>query len=212
VAFPRTNMAGHALLKERVDAARDRALEAPDVDFKESALWDDLKWKIVKAVLGMGNLRGGGLVIVGVSEREDVWEFQGAQTDHLDSFDSDVIADLLDKYVSPGAKVEVVLHEHREKTYLVFDIGEFDQLPFICKRYGLNLDRGAVYIRPLSGRPRTERVRSAEGMRDLLDMAAEKGARRILERMERLGRLPVIEVPAAEDVDRQRYDEELGGL
>lgn len=212
MAFPTTKMAGHALLRERVDAALDRALEAPDVDFKESAPWEDVKWKIVKTTLGMGNLRGGGLVIVGVSEREDVWELQGIEADHLTSYESDIIADLLDKHMSPAPKVEAVLHEREGHTYLVFDIGEFDDLPFVRKRDGPDLQRGAVNVRPLSGRPRTERIRSADDMRELLDLAAEKGARRILERMERLGRLPSTEVPVPGDVDRRRYDEELGRI
>jgi predicted HTH transcriptional regulator len=199
-------------LEERVDAALDRALEAPDVDFKESAPWDGLKWKIVRAALGMGNLRGGGLIIVGVSERGEVWDLQGIEDEHLATYESDLLADLLDKHVSPAAKVEAVLHERDEKTYLVFDIGEFDELPFVCRRGGPDLEPGAIYVRPLSGRPRTERIRSADDMRELLALAAEKGARRILELMQRLGRLPAIEVPVLEDVDRQRFDEEPGEL
>lgn len=212
MAFPTTSMPGHALLRERVEAALDRGLESPDIEFKESAPWEDVKWGIVKTALGMGNLRGGGLIIVGVSEREDVWELQGIETEHLDSYSSDAIADVLDKYISPAPQVEVVLHERRGKTFLVFDIKEFHELPFLCKQDGQGLQRGAVYVRPLSGRPRTEPIRSADDMRELLNLAAEKASRRILEQASRLGLLPPTEVCAPNDVHRQRYDQELGGL
>ena len=40
MAFPTSDMPGHGALRERVQAALDRAIEAPDVDFKESAPWE----------------------------------------------------------------------------------------------------------------------------------------------------------------------------
>src|SRR3954463_2221297 len=101
-------MAGHRRLKERVEAALDRAIEEPQIDFKESATWDTLKWKITKSVLGMGNLREGGIVVVGVSERSDIWELDGITEADLGTFDADEIAAHLDKYVSPAPRVEAV--------------------------------------------------------------------------------------------------------
>jgi hypothetical protein len=41
-------------LRDRAEAALDRAVETANVDFKESARWSTLKWKIIKTVLGMG--------------------------------------------------------------------------------------------------------------------------------------------------------------
>lgn len=49
--------------------------------------------------------------------------------------------------------------------------------------------RPEVYVRP-PGQPRTERVRWAQQMHDLLESAAEKRARRILEISRRLGLTP----------------------
>ncbi len=214
MAFPTTDMEGHAQLRERVEAALDRALEEPQIDFKESAPWESLKWSITKSVLGMGNLREGGLLIVGVSERNDVWQLDGIVEADLATFDADDLASHLDKYVSPAPNVEAVVHLREGRKFLVLDIHEFDDLPFVCKKNGpgsSGLEQGAVYTRPTGGVPRTERVRTAEDMRDLMRLAAEKGARSIVEQARRLDLLPGAHADAA-SVDRRRYDEELGDL
>ena len=59
-------------------------------------------------------------------------------------------------------------------------------------------------MRP-AGKPRTTKVASAEEMHDLLELAAEKRARRILEVAHRIGLKPT-------ETANQRFDEELGGL
>jgi predicted HTH transcriptional regulator len=210
MAFPTTEMPGHETLRDRVRAALDRLIEAPDVDFKQSAEWEALRVKIIKGVLAMGNLRDGGIIVVGVAERGHNWELEGISDAHLATYETDIVHDSLDQYVSPASNVEVVLHEHNGKRYLVFHVHEFEALPFICKKDGEGLIRGGMYVRPAAGRPRTERIQSAEDMRDLLSLASEKGARRILEQMRRL------DVAPPPDVIRERgmtdYDRELGEL
>lgn len=63
---------------------------------------------------------------------------------------------------------------------------------------------GEFYVRP-AGRPRTTKVTSADDMHELLELAAEKRARRILEVAHRIGLKP-------SETDTQRFDDELGGL
>ena len=216
--FPTTEMAGHGSLRERVQAALNRLIEAPDVDFKQSAEWEALRVKIIKASLGMGNLREGGIVIVGVAQRGETWELEGISDAHLATYDPDLLHDALDRYLSPAANVEVVLHEDDGRRYLIIQVHEFEELPFVCKREGEGLVRGGMYVRPASGRPRTELIHSAEDMRDLLNIASEKGARRILELTRRLGVTapePIEDVATPEpieDAEMARYDEELGDL
>ena len=47
-------------------------------------------------------------------------------------------------------------------------------------------------------------------MRDLLDLATEKGVQRFLEQARRVG-LPVPQSVAQDPTDQVRFDEELGG-
>jgi predicted HTH transcriptional regulator len=124
MAFPTTEMPGHETLRDRVRAALDRLIEAPDVDFKQSAEWEALRVKIIKGVLAMGNLRDGGIIVVGVAERGHNWELEGISDAHLATYETDIVHDSLDQYVSPASNVEVVLHEHNGKRYLVFHVHE----------------------------------------------------------------------------------------
>jgi hypothetical protein len=94
---------------------------------------------------------------------------------------------------------------------LVLEFHEFDEVPFVCKMDGPEVAAGAVYIRPAAGRPRTERIQSAEDMRDLLSVAAERQARRIVEQARRLGLLEG-GVPQIVDLEALQYDSELGEL
>ena len=212
MAFPTTDMAGHQRLKERAEAVLNRAVEASDVEFKVSAPWDALQWNILKTVLGMGNLRDGGLIVVGLSEAQATWQLDGISPPDLASFDADKIAAAFEKYVSPAPAVEVVLHYRGDKVFLVFDIGEFEEIPFVCRRNGpadSRLEVAGFYHRPLGGVPRTERVRSVEDMRPILQVAAEKGARRLLEQAGRVGLLEPPNPPISDDI---MYDAELGDL
>jgi predicted HTH transcriptional regulator len=212
MAFPTTDMAGQAPLRDRVEAALDRAVETANVDFKESAKWSTLKWKIIRTVLGMGNLRDGGLIIIGVSERQHIWQLDGISAVSRNTFDADTMAAAFDKHISPAPRVEAVIHNRDGKEFLVLDVGELQDIPLICKREGAAgeaIEPGSVYHRPLGGVPRTERVRSAEDMRPILEIAAENGARRILEQTRRIG---AFGLAVSAPTDDDEFDRELGDL
>ena len=74
-------MPGHRALHERVTDALDTCVESQAVDFKESAPWDAIKFKLTRTAMAMGNLRDGGLIVIGVSER--------GTTPNIDSIKSD---------------------------------------------------------------------------------------------------------------------------
>src|SRR5437773_2911406 len=98
MAFPTTQMSGYADLKGRIALALGRCQEQPWLDFKESQPWDVLRWRLLKTIMGMANLRDGGLILVGVAERGTSWELTGITTDHLGCYDYDDISDQLSKY------------------------------------------------------------------------------------------------------------------
>jgi hypothetical protein len=208
-AIPTSDMPGHTKLHERVFNALDRCQESKGVDFKASASWDDLKWQLIRTTIAMGNLRDGGIIVIGASEQGDSWDLTGIASDHLSTYDVDDIIDAVNKYASPPMKIEVVLVKYRNSNnFLVIQVHEFDDTPFVCKKNGPDSDKklstGEFYVRP-EGKPRTNKVISADDMHDLLELAAEKRARRILEVAHRIGLKPT-------ETASQRFDEELGGL
>ena len=212
-SIPRTDTPGYRQLHERVGNALDRLQEAPDIEFKESASWDLLKWKIIKTALAMGNLRDGGILIVGVAQRAGQEQRTGITQEHLATYDPDKIADQFGRFISPEIEFTLVRVPHQDNTYLAFEFQEFREIPLVCKRNGPDgegLVAGTVYVRPWEGRPRSTKVTDAAQMRELLDLAGDKAARRIIERGTRAG----LELPAG---DRplpvtDPFDGELEGL
>lgn len=208
-AIPTSDMPGHTKLHERVYNALDRCQESRSVDFKASSPWDDLKLQIIRTAIGMGNLRDGGIIIIGASEHGDSWKLTGIAKEHLKTYDVDEIIDAINKYASPPIRTDIVTVKYRnDKIFLAFQVYEFTNTPFVCKKNSPEgnkiLCTSEFYVRP-AGKPRTIKVLSAEDMHDLLELAAEKRARRILEVAHRIGLKPA-------ETSTKRFDEELGGL
>jgi predicted HTH transcriptional regulator len=204
---PVSNTAGYKRLHERVIYALARLQEAPDVDFKQSAPWSALQWRIVRTAMAMANLRDGGVIIIGVSEAGDAWDPTGVTPEHLATYDVDPVVVQVNQYASPHVDLDIVTIAHERRTFLAMYAREFYETPIVCKRNGPDghgLYEGAVYIRP-PGLAQTTRLTNASQMHDLLELAAEKRARRILEVSRRVGLVP-------EETAAKRFDEELGGL
>jgi len=207
-AIPTSDMPGYRRLHERVFIALDRCQETQGIDFKESAPWNSLKWRIITTSLGMGNLRDGGIIVIGASERGQTWELTGITYEHLATYDPDVIIDVVNKYSSPNVEMDIVLTKYRnDQDFLSIQINEFKDAPIVCKKSGpagSGITEGAVYVRP-PGVARTTRVMNSLQMHDLLELAAEKRARRMLEVSRRIG---LVSIPSS----MERFDEELEGL
>jgi hypothetical protein len=207
-AIPRSDLPGHRHLHERAALALDRCQEEPDVDFNESGDWESLRWGMTHAALGMGNLRDGGVLIVGVSERGGAWVRTGISDDQLRTFDPDLVASHLNSYISPHVDIDVVAVRHTDgNQYLAIYVREFALIPLVCKKNGPNgsgITEGRVYVR-LPAPARTSVVTNAQQMHDLIELAAEKRARGILETGRRVGLVPSQQAPS-------EFDDELKGL
>lgn len=207
--IPLSSLPGHRALHEKVVAALGLCQESQRIDFKESAAWETLKAKLVKTALAMGNLRDGGVVIVGVSERNANWEITGITAEHLETYDVDDMLGYFSSFVSPFVEVDIVQVSYEARNFLALQIYEFQELPLVCKRNGAppnveGLLEGAVYVRPIGGVPQTTRVMNAQQMHDLLELAAEKIARRIQRQARAIGIVPQTKDNA--------FDQELEGL
>jgi predicted HTH transcriptional regulator len=212
-AIPESTLPGHKQLHDRAVAALDRCQEDRDIDFKQSAEWPTLQWRITHAVLGLGNLRDGGLVIVGVSEDQGRWVFEGVSETQLSTYDPDIVINQVNAHVSPHVDLDIVVVTYRDtKKYLTIYAREFGDSPLVCKKngpQGSGISEGRVYVRP-PGMARTTVVTDARQMHELLELAAEKRARRILETSRRIG-LTFEQAPLQQGTS-QRFDRELEGL
>jgi hypothetical protein len=210
VPIPLSTLPGHRALHDRVVTVLGLCQESQRVDFKETAPWNALRDKLTKTVLAMGNLRDGGIIVVGVSERNENWDVSGISLEHLNTYDVDEILGYFGAFTSPSVEVDVVQVLHEGRTFLTLHVHEFKEISLVCKRNGANpnndgLFEGAVYVRPVGGEPRTTRVMNAQQMHELLELAAEKTARKIQRQARAIGMV----VP---DLDNGAFDRELEGL
>lgn len=198
MAFPTTQMSGYTDLRERILLALGRCQEQPWLDFKESQPWQALRWRLLKTIMGMANLRDGGLILVGVAEKGTAWDLLGIEPDHLAAFDYDDIIDQLSKYASPQVSLDIVIHDHDDgHRYLAFHVHEFKGCPVVCRNNSPDdvkqkdrLAAGDIYVRPTTGKPQTVKVTDAGLLQDLLQLAAEFRARQMLEAGRRIGLVP----------------------
>lgn len=178
------------------------------MEFKGSAPWPTLQRHIVRTVIAMTNLRGGGTIVIGMSEGTDSWQPTGVTQQDLATFDPDVVVEHVNRFASQPVTLDMVIVDHEARDFLAIHSREFDRSPTICRRAcdanGSGFQAGTILIRP-GGKPCTRPVRDAVEVQDLLDLAAEKRARSILEAGRRIG------LTLAQD-DSDRFDRELDGL
>ncbi|KZF02229.1 hypothetical protein A2J03_29115 [Rhodococcus sp. EPR-157] len=165
--------------------------------------------KIARAAMAMGNLSDGGVVCLGIDDdriREMKPGLTSAQAADWSDFDN--VSAALAKYSDPP----VSFHIHRYElsngvTIVVLDVTEFDRVPHVCtKAYQGVLQDGFTYVRP-RGKPESVTVPSSSDMRDLLDIAINKGVREFIRRAGAAG-LPLSPNGLYRDPDKAAYDDE----
>ena len=192
-------------MAERVNLALDTCVENQGVEFMASQPWKILMWGIIKTACAMGNLRDGGIIVLGVSQSAEFWEPTGMKEVDLKTYDVDKIVDQVNAYVSPQADLTIVTHEKEGKVFVIIHVAQFRDTPLVCKKdHGKDLIAGTVYIRP-PGKPESRKVLQANEMQELLELAVEIRTRRFLEGLERLKLIPG-------STEAERFEQELEGL
>jgi len=193
--------------------------ELPGIEFKGPGLASDkhLFAKVARAVLGMANRRDGGRVIIGVNCSPSVVDRIGLTEPQLRTWNYDDVASKLAEYAEPSISFDLEVKERDGRNYVVLEIQEFEQLPILCKKdYPEVLRKGACYVRSRR-KPETTEIPTQEDMRDLLDLAIEKGLRKYVTLAYRAGvglvPIPTVTAPLpATTIDQELYDKELGDL
>lgn len=176
--------------------------------------------KIARALIAMANTKGGGFIVIGIKEsggadRRNLSQSErmvGVSDVELPMWSHQGLADKLQEYMQPPAIFECHQVTRAGKSFVVVEVEEFADQPLICTRESQAQDgekitqRGACYIRSRAN-VRSVPIGTYEEMRDLLDLAIDKGLRSFLERTQRVGLLAE-KGPS----DLEKFQAERGGL
>jgi len=198
----------------------NRGHETHGVEFKGPGKRTDSAFlaKVVRAILGMANRRDGGVVIIGVED--DLLEPVGLEEDQADTWTYDALTTSVNEYASPSVSFDFEKKLYRERTFVILEVHEFAEIPILCAKdfHPTNvkgaapiLRRGACYVRSRH-KPETSEIPSEEEMRDLLELAIDKGVRRFVERAQKAGLFQPVQPPPASRDDDARFDDQIKGM
>lgn len=158
--------------------------EQRPVEFKAPGARSNSRFeaKVIRAVLGMANLADGGTVLVGIQEEDKGLVAKGLSPDDAATWQYDHFADKVAVFADPFVEFEMSFVSVDGAQLLSIDVEEFEEIPVLCRRdYADILQEGALYIRSLR-KPETVAVRSHADMRAVLELAVNKGVRRLVRR------------------------------
>lgn len=145
--------------------------------------------KVARAALSMGNLRDGGVIVIGIDDKDPASLRPGLNDEQRSSWaEYDHVARSLAEYADPPLHFE--MDEFALSTgarVVILVISEFSDIPHLCaKGYDPDLRKGALYVRSRK-LPETAEVASSIEMRDVLNLATEKALRAYVETAQRAG-------------------------
>lgn len=170
--------------------------------------------RVARAVMAMGNLRDGGLVCIGIDDGQIAEMMPGLSAEQLtDWTDFDKVSAALGKYSDPPVSFEVYHFTLSSGADLVvLQVEEFERDVHVCKKsFQGVLSDGQTYVRP-RGQPRSVPPPTSADMRELHDLAVDKGVREFVRRAGSAGIPLNTSTPPAEDrteAEREAFDIEL---
>jgi predicted HTH transcriptional regulator len=196
--------------------------EINGVEFKGPGIRSDKPFfaRVVRAVLGMANRRDGGLVIIGVEEN-NIGEYKlepvGLTDEQLATWSNyDVLSGAVNQYARPSVSFDLEApFLYNSMRFVVIEVNEFDQIPILCsKDSGTRIStdqilrKGACYVRSRH-KPETSEIPSEEEMRELLELATDKGVMRFFARAEKAGLYRSIQSPPASPSDKELFRDQI---
>ncbi|MBU8868583.1 RNA-binding domain-containing protein [Paenarthrobacter aromaticivorans] len=158
--------------------------ETRSVEFKAAGQLSDKAYValVARAALAMANQRDGGNIVLGVDD-SNPGDSTGLSQNQVREWTSlDDVADKLNRYCDPPLilRVEARTHPNGESVVVV-EVGEFSEIPSLCvKEYPGILVLGQLYTRSLR-KPESSIYHTHNEMREVLDLATQKGLRRFRE-------------------------------
>lgn len=198
--------------------------EFPAIECKTAFHLDNSKWilgKTLRAMMGMANLQGGGVVIIGISENKPNLSPTPFVATDLASWSYEKFQAKVAPYFDPPIIFELENISYNGNDYIVISIKEFDHIPVLAKKNyeapkppSTKIESifrdGACYIRS-QARLSTEEVPSATEMRTLIDYAIEKGINKELNKLRKWGLITTLPVPTPKS-DKDKFDDQIKGI
>lgn len=172
------------LLDQLIEAGR----ESPRLEYKGSWPWDEQKFKeiLTRSILAMANMKDGGHIVIGVEQGQDAPNPAGVQAKHRATYNEEAIKDFVGNYADPYVDFSVDVVTSRDRQFVLITVREFAEIPVICKKDGRTdqggLKLGSLYIRTRDRRPSSVAVQNQAQMRELLELAIDKGIRKLQQR------------------------------
>jgi predicted HTH transcriptional regulator len=184
--------------------------EERNLEYKRSMSWHEpeTKAKITKSVMAMANIPDGGTIIIGMEKEGELYFVRGMEVEDARSFQQDDVMEHVNEWADPYTELTVTLLHKDAKELACIQVREFEQLPVVCKKEGMEgLKRGAFYTRSRR-KYETAQVGSQSEMREILDLAVDKEIRRLRAR----GLIHEVQLMAPSEADRKAFDEQSRGL
>ena len=181
--------------------------EAPGIEFKGPAprTAKDVFAKVARAALAMANRRNGGVIIIGVEDKSGKIRSIGLNHKDLKSWTYEDVTGTLSSYANPFVDIHLEKVICDGKSLLVITVKEFEDIPVLCKKdYEDILRAGACYVRR-RGKIESSEIPNQAEMRELLDLAIEKGVRKFVQQAHRAG---LSLEGAAALSDKERFEQE----
>lgn len=135
-------------------------VENQQIDFKSAQDWEELsragRAKFARHAMALANTQGG-YVVVGVGEDDSGKPnlYTGMTAKQASSFDPSTVGQTVNRYADPAVDFDIVRPVVDGKTYVVFVVYPFRDLPHVCGDACENeLQRGVFYIRTPEARSR----------------------------------------------------------
>ena len=194
-----------------IDGLIARGREAPNLEYKQSTPWSELRVNLIRIVLGMTNTRGGGRIVIGVAERDGGYSADGMNDEHIDAFPAEEeLRAAVNGFAQPFVEPQLDECEHDGRRFLVITVPEFELEPVLCmKAEGHRLQEGKLYVRS-TRKPETVEVRNPTDMRALLRLATQKALRQEVENLRDLGFLPPM--AGTRPVDEELFARQEGDI
>lgn len=200
--------------------------ELPAIECKGATSIND-RWmlgKVLRAMMGMANLEGGGLVILGISEKKTPQKHlvptPFVQTD-LDTWDHESLQNKAAPYFDPPVVFALSKIQVDSNWYIGIAVSEFSDIPVLAqKEYSFSppapqkqeiiIREGGCYVRS-QAKLSTENLPTSTDMRVLLSYAVQKGLRREIARLQSLGLVGVPKAPES-DASSKSFDDQAKDL
>ncbi|WP_166333003.1 AlbA family DNA-binding domain-containing protein [Sphingobacterium chungjuense] len=162
------------MIYEQLKSLIEGQTENPSLDFKADCSLN-LR-KLAKDIIAMSDVRDGGLIVMGVKERNTGFEATGVSEANLTTYNKDQMKDKLMKYADPP--VDFDLHfpsDGNGKTFVVIKVHPFKEIPMICVRdWDKDLVANTIYYRNTNQRVQSAAISNAHDLRAVIEHAAIK--------------------------------------